>query len=294
MASGPRFACARARTLDDAHTVVLGADTQGAGAASPARAPCAEVVRLADRENPGLSELDDDGAGLHDLGDVPLEGEAMDQVAAVRREARELLGDGKRTIVIGGDHLVKYALLAAVSDVARGPVGVVYLDAHGDCAPSDDLYFGSILHHAWKLPGLSPERTVLVGTRQLDAAERDAVHARGPHVVRARAFVAEGLAAVLDRVSEVLDGCESVVLSIDLDGLRPEAAPAVEAPVPGGPSLDEVLELLRRLAERHPLVAMDVTEFLPELDPAELTAKTVVRLVKELAAVPPRGDADAD
>ena len=211
----------------------------------------------------------------------------MSQVAAVRREARELLGDGKRT---RARRRSPREVRAPGGGERRraGPVGVVYFDAHGDCAPSDDLYYGSVLHHAWKLPGLSPEHTVLVATRQLDEAERDAVRARGPRVVRARELVADGFAAVFARVSEALRGCESVALCVDLDGLRPEAAPAVEAPVPGGPSLDELLELVRRLAEEHPLVAMDVTEFLPELDPAELTAQTVARLVKELASVAPR------
>ena len=41
--STPRFSCARARSVDEAHTAVIGADS-GAAGAEPARPFCADVA----------------------------------------------------------------------------------------------------------------------------------------------------------------------------------------------------------------------------------------------------------
>lgn len=290
--SAPRFIHARATSAHEARTVVLGADTRGAGfsvsargaAQSTNRTFCMDAVREADNESPSLAELLDDGGDLFDAGNIELDGDAAHQMATVRARCAELLGSGKRTLLLGGDHLVKHALFSAVSDVAQGPVGLVFFDAHPDCAPRDEIFFGSILHHAWKLPGFSPRSTSIVGLRQCNAEERDALRARRPSVVHARDFVVKSFDTVAREVCSALVGTREVVFSIDLDGLRPSDAPAVESPYPGGPSIDELLELVRVVGRAHRLVAMDVTEFLVDFDPAKLTALAVARLVKEFSA----------
>jgi agmatinase len=278
-----------------ARSVLFGANTQGAGFSESARgnsdAPrtlfTADFVRAADNESPSLTEQLADGATLFDAGNLPLEGLAPEaQVERTRERFLGLFRQGQRPICVGGDHLIKYAALSAVS-AAFEDCGVVYFDAHPDCALDERLFFGSILHHAWKLPHVRPERTSLLALRQVSRVEREGLRHWKPGIIPAMDFCERGLPGVLESLHAQLGGARRLFLSIDLDGLAPHEVPAVEAPYPGGPTLRELLALLRALADRYELVGMDITEFIPEFDPVKLTALTTARLVKEFSALPP-------
>lgn len=286
------LAAARARSEADARCVLFGADVQGAGFSQSQRggsrtgvAPfAARAVRQADDESPSLPESLDEGEGLFDLGDLSLPADVPGQLKAVGDTVERLSRAGKRFVCLGGDHLVKYACLEGLARVLPR-CGVVYLDAHPDNVPEDRLFYGSILHHAWKLRGLAPSRTSLLALRQVNLAEKRALTEQRPGIVWARDFTA-GVQAVAQQVLAQLSDVDCVFLSIDLDGLSPADAPAVEAPYPGGPGLLEVLEVFRLVAQRKRVVGMDVSEFLVDFDPARLTALTTARLVKEVAALP--------
>jgi agmatinase len=280
-----------------ARCVLFGANTQGAGFSESARGKAdaprtlfsADFMREADNESPSLTEGLEDGTTLFDAGNLPVVGlPVAAQLQLVRERFGEVFRRGQRAIGVGGDHHIKFAALAAVSDVFED-CGVVYVDAHPDCVQSDVLAFDSILHHAWRLPHVRPGRTSLFGIRQVNARERDGLRAWKPGVVHATELVERGLPAVLERVVAQLGDVRRVFVSVDLDGLAPHEVPAVEAPYPGGPTFRELLVLLRGLARKFELVGMDVSEFIPELDPVKLTALVTARLVKEFAALPTPG-----
>ncbi|QRN99191.1 arginase family protein [Archangium violaceum] len=295
--SSPLLQFATCAVERKASAVLFGANTQGAGFSESARGKAAEAgerrhlfsgdfVREADNESPSLTEQLADGASLYDAGNLPLSGlSAEEQVARVRARFLELFQRGQRAVCLGGDHLIKYAAFSAVS-AAFEDCGIVYLDAHPDCAQEERLYFGSILHHAWLLPHVSPERTSLLGLRQVNATERKGLWRWKPGIIHALEFCELGLPEVISKLKSQLGKVRRVFFSVDLDGLAPHEVPAVEAPYPGGPTLREVLVLLRALAERYELVGMDVSEFIPELDSVKLTALTTARLTKEFALLP--------
>ena len=178
----------------------------------------------------------------------------------------ELFQRGQRAIGLGGDHFLKYAALAAVSE-AFTDCGVIYFDAHPDCAMDERLYFGSILHHAWQLPHLQPRRTSLLGLRQVSAREREGLRHWKPGIVHAADFCERGLPGVLELLAAQLGGVRRVFLSVDLDGLAPMRCPPSRPRSQAGPTFRELLVLLRALAQRYELVGMDITEFIPEFDP---------------------------
>ena len=71
-------------------------------------------------------------------------------------------------------------------------------------------------------------------------------------------------------------------LSVDVDGIDPAFAPGVSHPEPGGLTVREVVSLIQRLDA--PLVAADVVECNPEVDPSGITSYVAAKLVKEIAA----------
>jgi arginase family enzyme len=83
-------------------------------------------------------------------------------------------------------------------------------------------------------------------------------------------------------VRPVIDSGETVYLSVDMDGIDPAFAPGVSHPEPGGLTVREVVSLIQRLDA--PLVAADIVECNPEVDPSGITSIVAAKLVKEIAA----------
>lgn len=231
-----------------------------------------------------------EGVRVVDAGDV--EGPAEpgeDRWRAIAGRARELLGShpGAFLLALGGDHGVTPPLVAALRE-RHEELGFLMLDAHPDAF---DRYEGNPLSHAcvvarvWDRVGVSPEATALVGLRSYALQEVEAVDRAGLDVT-ARDWARLGTEGVARELEAVLGG-RPVYLSVDIDVLEPAAAPGTGYPVAGGPGMRELLELLAALRWRLQVVAMDLVEVAPDLDPAGITAAAAAHLcLQVLGQVP--------
>ena len=95
-------------------------------------------------------------------------------------------------------------------------------------------------------------------------------------------FYAE-VATSPDYVAKVVSSLSSqVYISIDLDVLDPSIMSAVGTPEPGGLSWQQMLELLRAVANSKKIVGFDLVELCPKEGPtscAFLAAKLAYKLV---------------
>jgi agmatinase len=209
---------------------------------------------------------------LEDAGDLPLderEGDAALIQAAFAAAARE----GRVPIGLGGDHMVSFPAVAGLAEV-HGPLEILHFDAH------TDLYHdfeGDPLSHASPFArimeaGLA-RRLVQVGIRTLNRHTREQAERFGVEVVEMRNFSAEAVP---------IPGAP-LYISIDLDGFDPAFAPGVSHHEPGGLTVREVLQVLRRV--ETPVVGADIVELNPSRDRHGVTATLAAKLVKELAAV---------
>jgi arginase family enzyme len=73
-----------------------------------------------------------------------------------------------------------------------------------------------------------------------------------------------------------------VYLSFDLDALDPAYAPGVSHHEPGGLSVREVLNVIRRVA--GPIVGADIVELNPRRDLNGVTAMVAAKLLREIGA----------
>jgi agmatinase len=83
-----------------------------------------------------------------------------------------------------------------------------------------------------------------MGSRNLDPPEVEFIEAAGVH---------------LDDVDAALDGADVVYVALDVDVLDPEDEVRMFMPEPGGPSVAEVEETLRRVAAAKRLVGAGFT-----------------------------------
>jgi len=224
----------------------------------------------------------------------------IEDIAAVCRRihamARASLDAGALPVVIGGDHSVAAGSVAASAEAVRAatgkPLGVIWVDAHGDMNTPETSESGNV--HGMPLaallgrepkelaitvngptaPAVRPEHTVLVGIRNLDAREKDQIREAGVHVFTMKDIDRLGMAAVAERaLAAASAGTGGVHVSFDLDVCDPGIAPGVGTPVRGGLGYREAHLLMELVADSGRLVALDVVEANPTLDIRNTTAE---------------------
>jgi agmatinase len=212
---------------------------------------------------------------LEDGGDIAVSTGAADTRAAIEARVREVVGAGRKPLVLGGDHSITHAVLRAWAGRAE-PVSVLHLDAHGDLY---DEWEGDRYSHASPFARIMEERLagrlLQVGVRTLNAHQR----------AQASRFGVESLGPDRWRDALPLIGRMKgpLYISLDLDVLEPMLAPGLSHPEPGGLSVRDVLELLA--AVRTPVLGADIVEYNPTLDLRDLTARVAAKFIKELVGV---------
>lgn len=205
---------------------------------------------------------------LCDLGDVAMPfGNAAASLRAIRAAAERVWQDHKFLVGLGGEHLATLPLVEAAAAAVPG-LEVVHLDAHADLRQD---YLGERLSHASVMRRVAevvgPERIWQFGIRSGTREEFRLAR----HLFPDLDALAKCLAAFAER---------PLYLSVDIDVADPAFAPGTGTPEPGGPTAREVLDAVRAVATER-LVAMDVMEVSPGLDPSGRTAILAAKLVRE-------------
>jgi arginase len=129
-------------------------------------------------------------------------------------------------------------------------------------------------------PKVRPERTVLIGIRNLDEREKAIVRSSGVHVFTMKDIDRLGIAAVTEQAIAIATrGTAGVHVSFDVDVCDPTIAPGVGTPVKGGLDYREAHLIMELLAESESVLAVDVVEVNPILDVRNTTAEVATELV---------------
>ena len=188
---------------------------------------------------------------------------------------------------------VSLATIAAM--LRRRPdARIVWCDAHGDFntpATTPTGYLGGMVLSAlcglWDSgfgAGLSPDRIVLVGARDLDPGESELIAAHGVRVIAAK----DGMIDT-GRVIEAVDGAP-VWLHIDTDVVDPLYLPA-EYRVDRGLHPAALRALLRELVRASELVGFELTEFEAPSNTEHRArmVQTVIRMIEPVFPAGPDG-----
>ena len=222
----------------------------------------------------------------------------LDAIKATCERVARLVGraheEGAVPLVLGGDHSVALGTLGGLA-AARGPGGVIWLDAHGDMntpatSPTGNVH-GMPLAAAlglagpafespeWPLPAVEPSRVVLLGVRSLDDGERTLLRDLHAHVYTMSDVDRLGVERVVRAALEHAAGPGFVHVSLDMDVVDPDVAPGVGTPVRGGLSYREAHLACELIAESGLLRSLDVVEVNPILDRENATGRLAVELV---------------
>jgi arginase len=200
---------------------------------------------------------------------------------------------GAFPLVLGGDHSLAAGSVAASADYVRSvtsyPLGLIWIDAHGDMNTPQTTNTGNVhgmplaallgqepyeLASIGSSPSVSPAHTVLVGIRNLDEKEKGKIRAAGVHVFTMKDIDREGIATIAERaIALASKGTGGIHVSFDLDACDPSHAPGVGTPVRGGLDYREAHMVMELVADSQRLVALDLVEVNPTLDIRNTTAE---------------------
>lgn len=212
--------------------------------------------------------------------------ELADRVAA-------LVAGGRLPLILGGDHSL--AIGSIGGSARRRRLGLIWIDAHADFNTAETTISGNI--HGMPLavvagrghpaltsiaggqPAIKPTNIALIGIRDLDPAERTALHTAGMYVFTMHDLDRRGMAAVIGEALQIAGaGTDGFHLSFDLDAIDPREAPGVGTPVVGGIAYREAHLALELLAQSGGLRSLDLVEVNPILDIRNTTAELAVEL----------------
>jgi arginase len=259
----------------------------------------------------GLSQrLKTLGYDIHDMGNlfVPvrdsLRCEACDEFRLAIQQvcqaaydtAQDVVGRGEIPLFLGGDHSLAIGTISGVA--SQAPVGVIWVDAHGDAnspesSPSGNIHgmpVATLLGEGFPelvdigRPGakISAADIVMIGIRDLDAGERLWLKESGVKVYTMRDVDERGMGAVMREALHQLKDHSRIHVSFDMDSLDPDAAPGVGTPSPGGLSYREAQLLMEIIADTGKLAAADIVEVNPILDQRNHTGRLAVELIASL------------
>jgi len=209
------------------------------------------------------------------------------------------LEEGITPLVLGGDHSLAAGSISGVAEFYRRrgqKIGVIWIDAHSDIntpqtSPSGNVHgmplaallglgpepLGNIFGYA---PKIAAENTVLVGVRDIDAAERENIRRAGvTEVYTMRDIDERGMRAVMEEALRTAgSGTAGYHVSLDMDWIDPEDAPGVGTPVRGGATYREAHLAMEILADHDRLLSFEIVEVNPILDEHNRTADLAVEL----------------
>ncbi len=261
----------------EAETVLFGAPFDSTTSYRPGTRFGSSTIR---RESYGIESYSPyqdkdlyDGAVM-DSGDLELcFGDTKQALDAIQERTEQILSDGKRPFLLGGEHLVT---LGAFRAIARHypEVSIIHFDAHADLREeylNVKLSHACVLRRCWELVG--DGRIFQFGIR---SGDREEFRWGNEHVITKK-FDFEGLEAVLEQLKG-----KPVYFTLDLDVLDPSVFPGTGTPEPGGVSFEQLRRAVLLVCRNANIVGCDVNELSPHYDPSGISTAVACKIVREM------------
>ena len=225
--------------------------------------------------SPALDKDLVDDARVFDSGDLELPfGAPEPALKMIEERAAQILEDGKRPFLLGGEHLVTLGAFRAVQKKYPDVV-IIHFDAHADLRED---YLGNPLSHACVLRRIHD----LVGDNRIyqfgirSGTREEFAFMKAGHVTT-EPFADTTLARVVKSISKKTP----VYLTIDMDVLDPSEFPGTGTQEAGGFCYLQLLADMRLICRKLNVVAMDNVELSPGLDPTGRSTALACKFLRE-------------
>jgi len=214
-----------------------------------------------------------------DCGDIPWDEKNFEKNrTTIKNTISKIIKNGVVPILIGGDDSIPIPMIEAMGSVGDN-FTVLQIDAHIDWREihMDERYgLSSTMRRASEMKHI--KKIIQVGVRGIGSGHskdyRDALD------WGVKFFTAEKVHSLgTDKIIENINDGSSVIVCIDIDSMDPSIAPNVIGRSPGGLTYFQVLSLIKSVANKANIIAVDFVEIMPEVDVDGIGGLTVSRLV---------------
>lgn len=201
-------------------------------------------------------------------------------------------------IMIGGDHSAAIASALASAKV-NIDVGIIWIDAHTDYNTFETTVTGNIhglplaaingyknselrYYHNGKV--IQPSRTVIIGARSIDDAEKDNVRYSGVTVFTTQDIKEKGIEAIMNEAFKIAGyKTKGIHISYDLDIIDPDVAPGVSVPEFDGINEEEAMKINEYIINHmQSVLSYDLVEFNPLRDVDRKTEQIALNLLAQV------------
>lgn len=233
-----------------------------------------EQIRLAswglEEYSPNFDKHLED-CNFHDAGDLefPL-GNTKKSLEIIAENVRQIYKDGKRVFGIGGEHLVTYPEIIAVSEFYKD-LAIVHFDAHTDLRQE---YLGEELSHSAVIrlstKYVSPDNIKQIGIR---SGMKEEFEFMKEHNTLATNY------SDLDKLKN-----KPIFVTVDLDVLDTSIMPGTGTPEVGGLDFNELIGWFKYL-QKFNIVGADVVELAPDYDTSGASTAVATKVIRELLMI---------
>ncbi len=228
-------------------------------------------------------------------------------------EVYETIWNDHVPVIMAGDHSTSYGSIAGIKKAyPKSRLGVIWIDAHADIhtpytTPSGNMHGmamamacdfdnleckvndpdGETLEY-WEqikdvgVPGAKvyPEDIVYIAVRDLEKPENYLLNKYNINFIEIEEVKNNGSAVMAQKALQMLDHCDLIYVSFDVDSLDSRISSGTGTPVPNGLTIAEAKELNATLARSPRVCAWEIAEVNPTLDTENRTAEGAFEILE--------------
>lgn len=203
--------------------------------------------------------------------------------------------EGRKAIVIGGDHSVNLGTMAGASLAVGGSIGQIYFDAHGDMNTDETTLSGNIhgmnlaadmgfgprqLTELYKPVTKLPKENLLhIAGSDWDQSELDLIAREKLASFSLFDVLTKGLGQLITLIDDLAGRVPNIWISLDLDSIDKIYAPGAGMPNAKGLTYREIATLAEYIGKTCNIVGIDVVEYNPLQDEQNKTAELGIELI---------------
>jgi arginase len=231
-------------------------------------------------------------------------------------EIYETIFDDFFPLIMAGDHSTSYGTICGIKKAnPKKRLGVIWIDAHADIhtpytTPSGNMH-GMALAMACDIDNLEckvnnpkgetieyweeimnvgapgakiyPEDIVYIAVRDLEKPENYLVNKYGMGFITTEEVKKAGPVKKAEDALKMLDHCDLVYVSFDVDSIDSRFSTGTGTPVPNGLTVDEAKQLNVELARNPKVCAWEIAEVNPTLDTENRMAESAFEILEATA-----------
>ncbi|MCU0418453.1 MAG: arginase [Cyclobacteriaceae bacterium] len=231
-------------------------------------------------------------------------------------EVYEQLFDDFFPLIMAGDHSTAYGTIAGIRKAyPKKRLGVVWIDAHADIhtpytTPSGNMhgmalamacgidnleckvndprgetieYWEELKRVGGASPKIHPEDIVYVAVRDFEKPENYLINKYNINFIETEEIKKYGADVMAARALQMLDHCDLIYVSFDVDSIDSRVSTGTGTPVPNGLSVEEAKKFNEELAKDAKVVAWEIVEVNPTLDTENRMAESAFEILEATA-----------